>query len=595
MLTTIILFISSLAIVYYATPFLPQINYGKTLPFINQIYPTESERLTTESSANSVLSLILPEDSAIVETNHGKLLGFTIREQNALVKVFLGVPYAAPPVGDLRFMRPVSPPSWKGLRPAVRFNKQCIQFKPNSTFTPWISDVDNMAEDCLYLNIWSPVTNETLSTNRKSVMVWFHGGAFFSGSTDVDYYDGRTLAALGDVIVVTVNYRLGSLGFLDLKVSPDVTGNQGLYDQLQALTWVKDNIGFFGGDPEEVTIFGQSAGAISVGLHYLSPLSDPYFKRAILESGSPMVSRLFYERETEATDKVPEFSRQLGCLGDNDRISEDNSDAILSCLQRADIADIMVIQDNIISETNLAFGPTSGDDFLPDLPVNILHEGMGSVSGKEVMIGINRDEGSFFLHFINPEIFGNIPRNISHQEGMAIAKESLSLLSPEFAQFVLDMFLAGSQDQDPETVRTALTSFIGDSSFVCPATLMAGLLDKNGRQVYFYQYDHQLAHSTWPTWMGAAHFDEVPFVLGHPVRHVGQYQADEVSLSRSMMAAWVTFAKTGAPGKVEGKEWPLYKKAEPKVMHFDTSNLYIGQSNPRHSSCARWHLLLENS
>ena len=538
-----LLFIVSLSVVYYFTPFVPQqLKYGAHQLRYDGSLQSSHAGLDVDKRRSQLISVLLPRDSVLVETNYGRLLGYAVREQGKQVNAFLGIPYAKPPIGSLRFRKPRQAPSWSGLRDASRYSAQCVQYKPNRTYTPWISDEDNMSEDCLYLNVWQPTGAH--DTPLKPVMVWFHGGAFFSGSTDLPLYDGRTLAAVGDVVVVTVNYRLGAIGFLDLKTA-SASGNQGLYDQLMALKWVNENIRYFGGNSEEVTIFGQSAGAISVGLHYLSPLSQPYFKRGILESGAPTVSRLFFERDSESTNKVPELSRRLGCHSGTEPIEGARAEAVLECLRHVSIEDIMSAQRTLIDDMSLAFGPISGDEFLPDLPVNLLHDGELSENHKEVLIGVNRDEGSFFLHFLEPTVYGRMPHNLTYDEAIQLARRSFSFLPDKFAQLVFDMFLSWAKGREPDTVRAALSAFIGDSTFTCPATLFAELLDHNEMQVYFYLFDHRVSHSPWPNWMGVIHFDEVPFVFGHPVRHPGLYQPHEVTLSRQIMNAWVTFAKTG--------------------------------------------------
>ena len=414
-------FIISLTLVYYFSPFiahhLPTLS-SSTSKF-NQFFPQSLSRIQ-EQNINDVssddqfttlsppdlindpsingseekelnrkvqmISMILPEDSVVVSTKSGKVLGYKVKELSTIVSVFLGIPYARPPVGALRFRKPRPVTPWKGLRDATRFGHQCVQYKPNRTYTPWISSDDNMSEDCLTLNIWTPNFNQEAHQKKelKSVMLWIHGGAFFSGSSDVPFYDGRTLASFGDIIVVTINYRLGVLGFYDAQI-PDSPGNQGLYDQLMAMKWVYENIKFFGGDPESITLFGQSAGAISIGLHYLSPLSQRYFKRGILESGSPTVPRIFYERDPSDSlaNKVPELARKVGCMDSDERRNEifyEQTERIVACLRRTDLKLLESAQSELIEELSLAFGPTSGDDFLPDLPLNLLHDQLNHAS-----------------------------------------------------------------------------------------------------------------------------------------------------------------------------------------------------------------------
>ena len=565
-----------------------------------------------------IISLILPEGSVIRETKSGSLMGFTVRELGHPVSVFLGIPYAKPPIGRLRFAKPKPITAWKGLRDASRFGHQCIQFKPNSTRTPWISSEDNMSEDCLTLNIWSPEGASSSGEDRHPVMVWFHGGAFFSGSTDLPIYDGRTLAALGQVVVVTVNYRLGVYGFLDAR-STRAPGNQGLHDQVTALQWVKENIRNFGGDENQVTIFGQSAGAISVGLHYLSPLSRNLFRRGILQSGSPTVSRLFYERDPGVVDvknKLPQLAVLTGCLSSTDLYLKTPLDKIISCLKLVDADLLTSAQNHLIQELSLSFGPSAGDDFLPDLPINILHnvdtddhvndkhsirrrqvnesviddassqpdytddytsdsddesdaasdmsEPRSSAeesapltsekhdrfrlsNRKEVMMGVNANEGSYFLHYLDPDSFGYDPKNITYNESLSFIGKQFNFLPSHFTKVLIDLFLSEEREtNDSHIIRESLSHFISDSTFTCPATLFAQLVSGIGIRTFFYLFDHQASIRRFmPDWMGVMHFDEVPFVFGHPIREANLYTQEEVKFSRDIMTAWINFARGG--------------------------------------------------
>ena len=211
----------------------------------------------------------------IIESKSGLIVGTSSRVQDKIINSFLGIPYALPPVGDHRFRRPEPVPSWgREALEAKNFSDPCIQFTPpHVILTPWLSENDqNGSEDCLYLNIWAPEDPLKPESDLKAVLVWLHGGAFFAGSADLDLYNGETLAAVGDVVVVSVNYRLGALGFLTTN-SDEIGGNMGMFDQAMALQWIKENAESFGGDPDNIVLFGQSAGATSAGLHLFSPLT----------------------------------------------------------------------------------------------------------------------------------------------------------------------------------------------------------------------------------------------------------------------------------------------------------------------------------
>jgi para-nitrobenzyl esterase len=226
----------------------------------------------------------------VVQTKYGKVKG-AVNESRTVVS-FRGIPYAAPPVGDLRWKEPQPPQPWSGIRDATRFCPSCIQNRvythlPNGPWTEEFMVQDSISEDCLFLNIWTPATS---AADKLAVLVYIHGGAFTEGSGSIDVYDGQELAKKG-IIVITINYRLGVLGFLahpELTAeSPNhVSGNYGFLDQIAALKWISENIAAFGGDPSRVTISGQSAGAASVNVLIISPLAKGLFCGAITQSGT---------------------------------------------------------------------------------------------------------------------------------------------------------------------------------------------------------------------------------------------------------------------------------------------------------------------
>ncbi|XP_074599285.1 acetylcholinesterase-like isoform X2 [Brevipalpus obovatus] len=584
------------------------------------------------------LSQSFADNSLIVSTSYGKLRGFTSRALSKDIVVFLGIPYAQPPIGQLRFARPEPPLSWDGVRDATRFGPQCIQFKPNRTYTPWISADDYMSEDCLYLNIWSPLETSS-SQSLKSVMVWIHGGAFFSGSSDLNTYDGRTLSAFGDVVVVSINYRLGSLGFLNMgtKTAP---GNQGLHDQVMALKWIQTNIKYFGGDPSQVTLFGQSAGAISVGLHYLSPMSSDLFLRGILQSGAPTVTRLFYEREGGYGNRGITLARMLDCLPENqpitygphssnnntltsDSLVDDDEESVISspandgrknaningnqqhggvvknledtveCLKSISIEELARAQDFLIDEMSLSFGPTLGDDFLPSNPISLMD--IGEIGEqREVLLGASRDEGTFFLHYLDPKLFGQTLNNVSHSRIMQFVHDSFPFLSPRVASLVFSQFLPIDESTPPAKTRQMLSDFIGDSTFTCPLTFFAQLFQKNENRAYFYIFDHHPSNSPWPEWMGILHFDEVQFIFGVPLRYPHLYTPQEVEFSKRLMRTWVSFAKNGVPEPQFGVSWPEYSAENPHYVSLYPGNMTI-ESGPKEATCTRWHIMLQTS
>src|SRR5690349_4926996 len=291
------------------------------------------------------------------------------------VLVFEGIPYAAPPVGDLRWRPPRPAASWQGVRPASRLGHNCMQHQPYGDITP---DVAGKSEDCLYLNVWTQSTE-----GRRPVMVWIHGGGFFAGFGGEERHNGGPLARKG-AVVVTLNYRLGAFGFMAhpalAAASPDhSSGNYGLLDQIAALQWVQRNIAHFGGDPSRVMIFGESAGAMSVGTLIGSPLAKGLFQRAILESGT---GTTLMQRRTDAEALGVKFATALGVTG---------TDAAAAAQLRALPADSVLaaavrIQPNRGSPV---FFPSIDGRVLPQ-PVDSAIT-LGKANVVPVIVGSNRD------------------------------------------------------------------------------------------------------------------------------------------------------------------------------------------------------------
>ncbi|MEW6200622.1 MAG: carboxylesterase family protein, partial [bacterium] len=298
----------------------------RTAPNCRARFPHRAERRHTEmppyskitvcfllTSAIVILLLVIAENTALadglsdcknIQTDKGKVTG-VLDEKNGLC-VYKGVPYAAPPLGNLRFALPQEHAPWSDTLTADRYSNECPQFPITLMETNKVTG----SEDCLYLNIWQPLT---AADSPLPVMVFIHGGGFVSGSGNQDWYEGSDLASFGNVIAVTFNYRLNVLGFLvhpALRDQNGNAGNYGIYDQIAALQWVQRNIGSFGGDPQNVTIFGESAGGMSVGIHLASPLSKGLFNKAIIESGPVFMLNKTAEEEEKIGIKIAE---KAGC------------------------------------------------------------------------------------------------------------------------------------------------------------------------------------------------------------------------------------------------------------------------------------------
>ncbi|XP_070551121.1 carboxylesterase 1D-like [Ptychodera flava] len=311
----------------------------------------------------------------LVEIRSGILLGTSVEfshkdvDVKRTVNVFKGIPYAEPPVGELRFRPPQPKVSWEGEYNATYYRSICIQ--PPNPFLPIEGKQD---EDCLFLNVYAPKTTQS---RKLPVMVWIHGGALVVGSGSGDFYDGTVLAAVGDVVVVTFNYRLGALGFF-VTGDEHATGNYGLYDQIAALQWIQTNIEAFGGDPNKVTVFGESAGSISAEFLLLSPLTDGLFHRVILQSGTATMAGFTGSDSAFHNTIAHGLGKIVGC-------EKDTSDELVACLRSVEADDFRNSSDmslGLIANvtglgeelTGLPFPPFVDDKLIKQHPVDTIRE-----------------------------------------------------------------------------------------------------------------------------------------------------------------------------------------------------------------------------
>lgn len=441
----------------------------------------------------------------------------------ATIHAFLGIPYAGPLVGAIRFASPTRPASWEGERPAIEHGPT----PPQSPYPPPISEllpsvvVDG--EDALNLSVWTP----SPGPDRLPVMVWIHGGAFVRGTHRLPAYDGAAFARDG-VVMVGINYRVGTLGFLSLEGAPD---NRGLRDQIAALEWVRDNIAAFGGDPDNVTVFGESAGAMSIAALLSSPKAMALFKRAILQSGNATTASDLDDARLVAK----EFAALLG----RSPTVADMADLPNEVLQRAQDALAVAMSGDPYprrwgaSVIERGFGvtslfPTIDGDVLPTLPIDAIRAGAGS--GVAVLAGTTRDEFRFFL----------VPSGAA----AAVTSESLSTYVSRFGaeQCEAESF-AHRQGESPGDVLCALLT---DRAFRSGTVdLVDAVAAGSGGPAWQYEFGWRTPVRD----LRACHALEIPFVFdtlaaAPPLTGPTPPQ----SLADEMHSAWVRFATTGEPG-----------------------------------------------
>ena len=501
-----------------------------------------------------------------VKTTGGELTGTTVNDvaTGRPVRRFAGVPYAAPPVGERRFRAPAPAEPWSGVRPAVSFGPSA----PQRTTGPLTDAVPGMRatttdEDCLTLNVWTPA--DAAPGDDLPVLVWIHGGAYVIGGSALETYDGTHLSALHGAVVVSVNYRLGALGFL---VLPEATAaeigaspNCGLLDQLAALQWVRDNISAFGGDPSTTTLFGESAGAGCL-LHQLGvPAGAGLYRRAILQSpGAELIHRPLAEQLAEA------FMRRAGVdPAEPHALLELSTDAILDAQEGA-------AEDLAHAFGAMPWAPVIDGDVLPADPRDRIIA--GGVRGVDVIIGTTSGELGLYtgaMAELPPEAVAGVLRHLltpvlGHDPG----DEACGRLMTSYW---------GDGTRPPVDVYTDVLS---DAAMAVPALQLADRLAASGTRTFSYRFD-------WPApVMGPCHASDLPFTFGTlDVEGWSDFvgaDADAHRLADDIGASWVAFARTGDPSNERIGTWPAYDAAQQVLV--------LGReiSVVRHPVAARLHL-----
>jgi para-nitrobenzyl esterase len=488
-----------------------------------------------------------------IEVESGPVLGVQEEVEGQGIWIFRGIPYAAPPVGDLRWAPPQPAEPWSAPRDCSEFGPACPQPAMVEMFSLSAGPTE---EDCLYLNVWTPAES---GEEGLPVMVWIHGGSFETGAGSMGIYDGRHLASRG-VVVVTINYRLGPLGFLSHPAlsatsATGTSGNYGLLDQIAALEWVQTNISGFGGDPGNVTVFGQSAGGISILDLIVSPAAEELFQRAIAQSGIIMdqgfgVQMAATKEQAEAAGKA--FAEALGV---------DPSADVAAQMRAASPDELLAAAEEMASGLDsldriLVWKPVVDGVVLPDLPSTLwLSGGYQEVS---LLVGTTADEAKLFLPSLvmsetryEAEVhrifgdFGEEALELYPGEGPGGATQSLSRMLTEVgfastARFAASVMSSGS---------TTGSDGIADEP----------RWDTGLPGVYLYEFTRVPFHNP----LGAFHAVEIPYVFGtlDLFDRLGLVQPVDRELSTRVMTYWTRFAATGDPNGESGVLWPEYREA----------------------------------
>nr|XP_003470795.1 bile salt-activated lipase [Cavia porcellus] len=450
------------------------------------------------------------------------------------VDIFKGIPFATAKTLE----NPERHPGWQGTLQATDYKKRCLQatITQSSTYGE---------EDCLYLNIWVPQGRKQVSENLP-VMVWIYGGAFLMGAAQganflSNYlYDGEELATRGNVIVVTFNYRVGPLGFLSTG-DANLPGNYGLRDQHMAIAWVKRNIAAFGGDPDNITIFGESAGGASVSLQTLSPYNKGLIRRAISQSGVGLSPWAIQHNPLFWAQKI---AKKVGC-------PEDDTAAMASCLKATDPRSLtlayrlpLVTQEYPVVHY-LGFIPVIDGDFIPDEPLNLF----ANAADIDYLVGTNSMDGHLFATVDMPAIdkshksvtaedFYWLVSGLTVSKGLDGARAAFKIYTESWAQ-----------DPSQETKKKTVVDLETDILFLMPTETALAQHSANAKsaRTYAYLFSVPSRMPIYPKWVGADHADDLQYIFGKPFATPLGYRAQDRTVSKAMIAYWTNFARSGDP------------------------------------------------
>jgi len=391
-----------------------------------------------------------------------------------------------------------------------------------------------LSEDCLYVSVWVPRPRP----KNAAVMVWVFGGGFYSGTSTLDVYDPKILVTEEQVIFVSMQYRVASLGFLFFD-TPEVPGNAGLYDQLMALQWVHDNIASFGGNPDNITLFGESAGAVAVSMHLLSPLSRNLFSQAIMESGAPTAPWAVISRE-ESILRGLRLAEAIGCPNP----TKGNIPNIISCLRNANASLLVEKEWGTLGICEFPFVPIVDGVILHDTPQKALLT--KNFKKTNILMGSNTEEGYYFILYYLTTLFPKEEEvKVSREEFLKAVQELNPYVNPIARQAIIFEYTDWLNPEDPVRNRDALDKMVGDYHFTCNVNEFAHRYAETGNNVYMYYFKHRSHNNPWPSWTGVMHADEINYIFGEPLNPNFDYHPTEKELSRRIMRYWANFAKTG--------------------------------------------------
>uniref|UniRef100_A0A0P4WCJ5 Carboxylic ester hydrolase n=1 Tax=Scylla olivacea TaxID=85551 RepID=A0A0P4WCJ5_SCYOL len=529
-------------------------------------------------------------DQLVVSTEDGKISGF--REYSTKGRAFYsfqGIPYAKPPVGQLRFKDPVASEGWTGVRDGTMVPPTCSQI-PFFELTMKERKYKG-EEDCLFLNVFSPVPSE--NEEPLPVLVFLHGGGFFAGG--MDYYNGYVLMN-EDVIMVLVQYRLGVLGFLSTEDSV-MPGNFGLKDQTLALHWVQRNIRHFGGDPERVTLFGESAGGASVHFHLLSPYSHDLFVRGIMMSGT-----LFspWAMGGAHKDVAWHTARLFGCPEPQDNNGLEASEALLRCLQGVDVKNLTLsLMDHVSIIFNpVLMGPRVDGDYLPAEPEVLMAKGRHKIT--DIISGITAHEGGLFALplYSSDRLQSDLVNNFSEMGPASLEINEGDRVPLQISHKIFDYYVGGVKVEKENADK--ICQLFGDRHFNIGHDLVSALYARNAapKKMFLYSLDHRGQRSLDQFYdvdidqKWVSHVDDLFYLFtGGTTVFAPLERDDDLRLRDIITKLWVNFAASGNPTPDDSLGFIWQPAADDYLQHLSLTPTPVMKDDTRKEVRAFWETL----
>ncbi|EZA56450.1 Acetylcholinesterase [Ooceraea biroi] len=541
-------------------------------------------------------------DPLVVETTSGLMRGFSRMVLEREVHVFYGVPFAKPPVGPLRFRKPLPIEPWHGILNATTLPNSCFQeryeYFPGFEGEEMWNPNTNISEDCLYLNIWVPQKVRLRHKGSEpppypgngdgmAMLVWIYGGGFMSGTATLDVYDADIMAVASNAIIASMQYRVGAFGFLYLNQhftnSEEAPGNMGLWDQALALRWLRDNARVFGGDPNLITIFGESAGGSSVSLHLISPVTRGLVRRGILQSGT-LNAPWSYMTGEKANEVARVLVDDCGC---NSTMLQENPNRVMACMRSVDAKTLSVQQWNSYwGILGFPSAPTIDGVFLPKDPLELVRD--ADFEETEILIGNNENEGTYFILYDFIDFFEKDQASfLERDKFLSIINTIFKNMSQIEREAIIFQYTDWDQIKDGYQNQRAIAEIVGDYFFICPSTHFAQLFADRGMKVYYYFFTQRTSTNMWGEWMGVMHGDEVEYVFGHPINISLTYNEIERELSYDIIKYFSQFAYTGVPEPT----WRPYTRDHPQYFTWNAEKSGYGRG-PHMTACAFWNEFL---